>query len=399
MSALVAAALVLQAGYAAAVWRLGTHLGRGPRLAPRDGAEAPPAADGAGTEAPASFTVVVPARNEAAALPGTLAALAAQTLSLDRWELLVVDDGSRDGTADAARRAMAALTARGGVARVLETAPEARGKKAAITLGARSARHPWVAVLDADSRPGPCWLEALAAAARPGDGLLAAPVLFGGGGLWACVVRLEYLGLLGAGLASFAAGRALFASGANLAWRRAAFHEAGGYAGLEHVPSADDTLLVQRLRLRTRWRLAALLDPAAAVESRGPAGWRALWRQRVRWTSSERHLPDRVSLAAALALYVVFLQTALALAGAFPAPAALALLLLKALPDARLVRRAALALDEGRLLPLLPLAWLLQLAYGLAAPWAGTFGRVAWRGEAAVVPGRAAAPLTREPLP
>lgn len=51
-------------------------------------------------------SVLIPARNEAAAIPGTLAALAAQGTNL---EVILIDDESDDGTAAAAERAASAI--------------------------------------------------------------------------------------------------------------------------------------------------------------------------------------------------------------------------------------------------------------------------------------------------
>jgi glycosyltransferase involved in cell wall biosynthesis len=50
------------------------------------------------------LVIQIPCFNEADALPGTLASLPRSVAGFDRVEWLVVDDGSRDGTADVARR-------------------------------------------------------------------------------------------------------------------------------------------------------------------------------------------------------------------------------------------------------------------------------------------------------
>ena len=68
------------------------------------------------SEAPA-ISVIIPVKDGAATLGETLAAVAAQVVEA-RFETLVVDSGSRDGSVDVARRANA---------RILEIAPEEFG--------------------------------------------------------------------------------------------------------------------------------------------------------------------------------------------------------------------------------------------------------------------------------
>ncbi|MDW8400052.1 MAG: glycosyltransferase family A protein, partial [Acetobacteraceae bacterium] len=88
--------------------------------------------------------VLIPARDAAATLAETLDSLAAQTRPPD--EVIVVDDGSRDGTAALARRHPLAP-------RVL--AGPGRGPAAATNLGVRAASAGWIAALDADDLAPP----------------------------------------------------------------------------------------------------------------------------------------------------------------------------------------------------------------------------------------------------
>jgi dolichyl-phosphate beta-glucosyltransferase len=98
------------------------------------------------TERP-GLSLVIPAFDEARRLPATLAT-AFTHLEADgrRFEVIVVDDGSRDDTAQVATEALAPLGASG---RLVRLAPN-RGKGAAVRAGVRAARGERVLVSDAD---------------------------------------------------------------------------------------------------------------------------------------------------------------------------------------------------------------------------------------------------------
>jgi glycosyltransferase involved in cell wall biosynthesis len=93
-----------------------------------------------------SVTVVLPCLNEAASLPGVLAALP------DGYRPLVVDNNSTDGTAEVARRHGAEV--------VTERRP---GYGSAVHTGVEAATTPIVAVVDADGSLDPAELPALVA--------------------------------------------------------------------------------------------------------------------------------------------------------------------------------------------------------------------------------------------
>jgi dolichyl-phosphate beta-glucosyltransferase len=96
---------------------------------------------------PLPLSVVVPAFQEERRLPATLARVISY---LDGrggpYELIVVDDGSRDATAAVATRSLSALGERGRLLRL----PANRGKGAAVRAGVQAARGERVLVTDAD---------------------------------------------------------------------------------------------------------------------------------------------------------------------------------------------------------------------------------------------------------
>lgn len=108
--------------------------------------------------APRSISVILPTRNAADCLAGQLAALAGQTYRGD-WELLVADNGSRDGTVELARAHAGPLPLR------LVDASRRRGINPARNEAARHARGELLAFCDADDIVQPGWLAALSGAA------------------------------------------------------------------------------------------------------------------------------------------------------------------------------------------------------------------------------------------
>jgi 4,4'-diaponeurosporenoate glycosyltransferase len=112
-----------------------------------------------------TVSVVVPARNEATRLPRLLAALASEPVPSRADELIVVDDGSTDGTA--------ALAGRAG-ATVMHTDPPTgwTGKSWACWQGAKAARGDVLVFLDADVQPSPGFVTRLAAAAATSQGMV-----------------------------------------------------------------------------------------------------------------------------------------------------------------------------------------------------------------------------------
>ena len=115
------------------------------------------------TAGPVLFSVVVALRDEGPNLSALHAEIAAAFEGIEGWEMVFVDDGSRDEGPDVLRR----LSREDPRVRVV-TLARRYGQSTALVAGAEAARGEWIGTLDADCQNDPRDLLALWSQAREG---------------------------------------------------------------------------------------------------------------------------------------------------------------------------------------------------------------------------------------
>jgi GT2 family glycosyltransferase len=104
-----------------------------------------------------AVSVVIPTFQRAGRLERLVQALSAQTVDRSRFDVVIVDDCSTDGTAETLQRLIGTSSIN---LRHLRTASNSGGPSAPRNLGWRATSAPIVAFLDDDCFPEPQWLAA-----------------------------------------------------------------------------------------------------------------------------------------------------------------------------------------------------------------------------------------------
>lgn len=233
------------------------------------------------------ISVIIPVRNEAENLPRLLGDLARQRYT--QFEVIVADDSSTDETVAVVRGLMNELPY---TLHLLPLSDERTGapKKRAIAQSIRVATGELILTTDGDCRVGPDWVRSFARFyAEHHPKMITGPVTFTNTpGLFAHLQTVEFASLIGSGAATLALGVPTMCNGANLCYEKRVFEEVGGFAGIDHVASGDDELLMHKIARRYPGGVRFLKDPAAIVETAPHGSWRAFYNQRKRWASKWR---------------------------------------------------------------------------------------------------------------
>jgi cellulose synthase/poly-beta-1,6-N-acetylglucosamine synthase-like glycosyltransferase len=208
---------------------------------------------------PPEVSVVVPTHSRPAGLARLLAALREQTLAGERFEVVVVDDGS-DPPAQA-----------GDGARVVRH-ERARGPAAARNAGWREAGAPLVAFVDDDCVPAPGWLDAILAAGDGDAAVVQGPVEHRGE-----VTPLDHT--------IEVAGPSRLCVSANIAYARALLERTGGFDETLRRAGEDVELGTRALAAGGELRWAPEARVEHEVRRLGLAG---RVRQTLAWTESVR---------------------------------------------------------------------------------------------------------------
>ena len=246
------------------------------------------------------LSVIICAKNEKDNLLNHLPQILTQ--DYPNFEVIVVDDGSNDGTS----QLLIGLQEKHAVLKVFTLEPAKKvgfGKKEALTLGITLANNEWLVMTDADCAPASNdWLKLLS------EKMIDQKEMILGVGLYekkwsllnmliryeTILVALQYLNLAEMGVPYMGVGR-------NIAYKKSLFNINGGFEKHKETSSGDDDLFVNAVA--TSQNCTFCMDPKSFTYSLAPKTWKDWIRQKERhYTTGKKYkLMHQIILSSFLA--------------------------------------------------------------------------------------------------
>ena len=331
---------------------------------------------------PELISVIIPARNEEKNIRRLLEALRIQTYPAECIEMLLVDDFSTDATVAVAKSTgLRNLT-------ILQPAADSvsSSKKKAIETAVGAAKGTLIVSTDADCLPHKEWLKTLFSFYKKHNArFIAAPVRFmHDHSLLQIFQSIDFLTLQGITGASVAANFHTMCNGANLAYQKNAFVEAGGYAGIDHVATGDDMLLMYKIWKQHPQQVFYLKSKEAIVQTEPMPSWKDFLMQRRRWASKSLVYDDYRIIAVLFFVYLFNCLFVYMLVRAFDDPAywlyVAGYWVLKTIIEAPFVRKVAAFFDEQSILRLFFLFQPLHILNTVSIGLISQLGKYEWKG-------------------
>ncbi|MFC1528410.1 glycosyltransferase [Candidatus Latescibacterota bacterium] len=327
-------------------------------------------------------SVIIAARNERASIGACLASLIDQDYPENRYEIIVADDRSTDGTTEVIDRFRDVRSSLEAV-RIDSTPDGVSPKKHALSRAIERATGEIILQTDADCVSPRAWISGMVRGFEHGVGMVAglAPYLTAPGALNSFISH-EYLWNAALSAGSIILGNGTHASGRNLAFRRDVFTRLGGYGDSEHILSGDDTLLLHRIRQIPDCRAATMPDTIAHVYTSAPEDVKTFLRQRVRHMSTGKFF-DPYLIAVGCAVYgfhiLLVLSPVLMFVSLKAFGIAIAVFLWKVMIDGLMAWRTSAVLGLGVQWRRLVINELFLVLYLAVMPILGFFVPVSWK--------------------
>lgn len=333
-----------------------------------------------------TVSVIVPARDEEQNIGRCLTHLTAQTYPRGRYEIIVVDDQSMDRTAQIVHSFMEKHD-HIRLIQINACPPGVSPKKHAVKRGIDVSTGEILFSTDADCIMKPGWIEGMVRYFEPDVGMVVGLTSYDLSDVRHPFLQhlqaLDFLSHSFCAAGAIGMGWPINANANNLAYRRCAFEEAGGFGGFEHMISGDDDLLLQCVDRETDWKIRFAVSEDTFIQTRPVQTFRDFVHQRMRWASKGLHYRGMLKAflgGTFLFLFLLFITVPLSGAGLLHSPIPVFCLLGKIIVEGMVIIKGCTRFRRRDMLKYLLPSEIVHIPYILSAAIGGQFFPFEWKG-------------------
>jgi cellulose synthase/poly-beta-1,6-N-acetylglucosamine synthase-like glycosyltransferase len=328
-------------------------------------------------------SVIIPFRNEEQNILANLKSIKAQDYPKEKFEVIYINDSSEDNSLKLLRDNKIADNIK--VLSVPEAFSVKAHKKRAVRYGIENSSGKIIVTTDTDCVHEKKWLSSLVSNLDEETGFVSGPVEFiDGETLFSKIQKLEFAGLIITGAGLIGAGSPTICNAANIAYRKNAFDDVGGFKNQMDLSSGDDELLMQKIAKDTDYKVRFSIDKNSIVKTHSNKSVTEFYHQRKRWASKGLFYGDNNLIIKLVLIYLFYiglvLQPILALTfSGYFFLSLIASLLLKSIFEYLILSKGRKILFNNLSLKPFVIAELLQVPYIIIAGLVGAFGNLKWK--------------------
>ncbi len=235
----------------------------------------------------AFISVIIASRNEEENILNCLSSVSKQTLDINTFEVLVIDDFSSDNTNNIIKRFCTKH-----INFHQFSFNEHKGKKEAIDFAIKRAKGELIVCTDADCEHKTEWLKTIKKFYLSSNAkMIVAPVLVKSTNWFECMQSLDFLSLMASGAAATGIKKPIMNNAANLAFTKEAYLNLNDPTN-KKLCSGDDIFLLLKLKKKYSNKILFLKSKKAVVYTNPKRNFAAFISQRKRWASKSKHYRD-----------------------------------------------------------------------------------------------------------
>jgi len=326
-----------------------------------------------------SISIIIAARNEESRIEPCLKSLESIDYPKDNYEVILVDDCSEDRTAEIMEK-YCNRHHRWKIVRINEKSTQLKGKKNALREGIAQAKNELIFTTDADCVVPPMWLKNMVCYFQDHVSMvLGYSPLISEKRWYYRLLQFDNLFSAIAAAAPVKLGYPFTSVGRNLAYKKDAYHELGGFQALKKFRSGDDIHLTNRFHRHDGGEIDYCADPQTFVQTLIPSSNEEVVQQQIRKNSKTFQLS--LSSIAFMSFIFIYYILLIILPIAYPAiimPWFL-LIFLKFIFEFIPLRSSSSIFRQNDLIPYIPLMQIIYPLYIITFSLIGIFQNYRWK--------------------